>query len=268
MLLAANSFAAPGPIELAPSPLPPMLMIRPVAPPCIKPAEILDINDYSGPFSNLVSGFSEKLERKTVKQPSKKARVRPCTLSARDKFRLFAENSSEPVNFLGAGWDAAWAQLDHDDPSFGQGARGYLRRYDAALIGNVTGEFFNTFLYPAIFHQDPRYYRLGTGSLHHRLAHAIRHVFVAHSDSGHLMFNYSEWMGTASSKALSNLYHPGNERGFGTTAQRAGFSITSDMATDVLKEFWPEISRKCRLPFKRHDAMPAPAAAAMPPTTL
>ncbi|MBZ5521983.1 MAG: hypothetical protein LAP21_07050 [Acidobacteriia bacterium] len=264
-VVALNSPPALNTFMLTPAPAP---MIQPVVRPCAKPAEFMDIDDYTGPFSHLISGFSDKLERKTVRQPSKKTRVRPCSLTARDKFNLFVENSTEPVNFLGAGWDAAWAQLDRDDPSFEQGARGYLRRYNAALIGNVSGEFFNTFLYPAVFHQDPRYYRIGQGPVHSRLAHAMRHVFVAHSDSGRLMFNYSEWMGTASSKALSNLYHPGNERGFGTTAQRAGLSITSDMASDVLKEFWPEISRKCHLPFKRHQeaitpATPVPAAAAL-----
>lgn len=268
LLVAMNSAPAPG--AMMPAPAAPV--IQPVIRPCARPAAFMDIDDYTGPFSGLVSGFSNKLERKTVRQPSRKSRLRPCSLTAGDKFRMFFENSTEPVNFLGAGWDAAWSQRDHDDPSFGQGTRGYLRRYDAALVGNVSGEFFNTFLYPAIFHQDPRYYRLGQGPVHHRLAHAMRHIFVAHSDNGNLMFNFSEWMGTASSKALSNLYHPGNERGFGTTAQRAGMSITSDMAYDVLKEFWPEISRKCRLPFKRHDevvsvpATTAPVASA--PTSI
>jgi len=261
-LVAMNSAPAPAVLMLTPAPAPvlqPVIMIRP----CARPAEFMDIDDYNGPLSSLVSGFSAKLERNTIRQPAKSP-ARPCSLTARDKFKMFADNSTEPVNFLGAGWDAAWAQRDHDDPSFGQGMRGYLRRYDAALIGNVSGEFFHTFLYPAVFHQDPRYYRMGSGPAYRRLAHAMRHVFVAHSDSGHLMFNFSEWMGTASSKALSNLYHPGNERGFDATAQRAGMSITSDMAYDVLKEFWPEISRKCRLPFKRHEEAVTPPVAVVP----
>jgi hypothetical protein len=265
VLVAMNSF--PAPTAAMPSPEP-VSMIQPVMPqPCARPAEFLDIDDYNGPFSNLVSGFSQKLERKTVVAPQQK-RVRPCSLTAKDKFKLFVDNSTEPVNFLGAGWDAAWAQHDHDDTSFGQGTSGYVKRYNAALLGNVSGEFFNSFFYPAVFHQDPRYYRLGRGPAYQRLAHAMRHVFVAHSDSGHLMFNFSEWMGTASSKALSNLYHPGNERGFGTTAQRAGLSITTDMAYDVLKEFWPEINHKCRLPFKRHEEPVTPPATAVVPVQV
>ena len=64
------------------------------------------------------------------------------------------------------------------------------------------------------------------------------------------MPNYSEWFGTVSSKALSNLYHPGNLRGFGPTASRVGYSVANDMAWDVLREYWPEIARKFKLPFR------------------
>jgi hypothetical protein len=63
------------------------------------------------------------------------------------------------------------------------------------------------------------------------------------------MFNYSEWLGTASAVALSNAYHPGNQRGFAPAARLAGYSILTDMGYDTLREFWPEISRKFKLPF-------------------
>jgi hypothetical protein len=29
-----------------------------------------------------------------------------------------------------------------------------------------------------------------------------------------------------------------------------GFSVANDMAWDVLREFWPEVTRKLRLPFR------------------
>ncbi len=227
---------------------------QPVTPPCAKPAETWDIDDYNGPFSGLVTRVSQKVELKTVHFASRRpSAAKPCSLSAADKFHLFARNTFEPINFIGSGWDAGWAHFDRDDPSFGQGASGFQKRYVAAVTDNVADDFFNTFLYPSLFHQDPRYYRMGHGSAPVRLGHALRHVFVAHSDSGGLMFNYSEWLGNASSKALSNLYHPGNERGFGSTASRAGFSIATDVGWNVFREFWPEIAHTMHLPFKNHD---------------
>ena len=70
------------------------------------------------------------------------------------------------------------------------------------------------------------------------------------------MFNVSEWLGTVSVVALSNVYHPGNERGFAPAARQVGYSIGEDIGLDVLREFWPEIARKFRLPFR---AEPAPS---------
>jgi hypothetical protein len=64
------------------------------------------------------------------------------------------------------------------------------------------------------------------------------------------MPNYSQWLGTASAVTLANTYHPGNRRGVGPAAQRVGFSIAQDIGFDVLREFWPEISRRLNLPFR------------------
>jgi hypothetical protein len=212
------------------------------------------MDDYSGPFSNLVVSFSRKVEVKTIHQPGRHhPGSRPCSLDANDKFHLFVQNSFAPISFLNASWDAGWAQLDRADPSLGQGTSGYSKRYAAALAGNVAHDFFGTFLYPSIFHQDPRYYRLGRGTVRQRFGHALRHVFVAHSDSGNLMFNYSEWLGSASSTALSNLLHPGNERGFRSAASRGGAGIATDMGWDVFREFWPEIAHRFRLPFRNRE---------------
>jgi hypothetical protein len=228
--------------------------VRPITQPCAKPAVTFDMDDYNGPFSKLVGSFSQKVEIKTVHQPGRHHQgALPCSLNASDKFHLFVQNTFEPISFIGASWDAGWAHVDRDDPSFGSGATGYSKRYAAALADNVADDFFSTFLYPSIFHQDPRYYRLGRGTVHQRLGHALRHVFVAHSDSGSLMFNYSEWLGTASSKTFSNLYHPGNERGVGSIASRGGVSIATDMGWDVFREFWPEIAHKFHLPFKNRE---------------
>jgi hypothetical protein len=64
------------------------------------------------------------------------------------------------------------------------------------------------------------------------------------------MINFSELLGTASAVVLSNAYHPDNQRGFTPAAERVGYGMLQDMGFDVLREFWPEISRKFKLPFR------------------
>lgn len=228
------------------------VLIKPVAPPCARFMEPFDVDDYSGPLNRFIARFSQRIGSATPHLGGTSAR-RPCAMTAGDKFRLFMNNSVDPISYAGAAWDAAWQQLDSDDPAYHQGAAGYGKRYSAAVADNVQSDFFGIFLYPSIFHQDPRYFRLGEGPFRARLGHALAHRFVARSDSGRRIFNYSEWIGTVSSKALSNLYHPGNPRGFGPTATRVGLSIGNGMAWDVLREFWPEIAHKCHLPFRTNQ---------------
>ena len=83
----------------------------------------------------------------------------------------------------------------------------------ANFAGQTASRFFGDFLYPTIFSEDPRYYRMAHGSTKARLLHAMSHAVVARRDNGKSMFNFTEWLATASSVALNNQYHPGNQPG-------------------------------------------------------
>jgi hypothetical protein len=228
------------------------LMIKPLRAPCARFVEPFDVDDYKGPMSKVIERISQRVDSATVRAPRRHS-LKPCAMDAHDKFQLFLANSADPLSYVGAAWTAGVAQLDHDDKPYRMGAAGFGKRYTAAITDNVTGQFFSTFLYPSLFHQDPRYYRQGSGGVKARLGHSLIHRFVAVSDSGKPMPNYSEWLGTASSTALGNLYHPGNLRGFGPAATSVATNVGNDMAWDVLREFWPEIAHKLHLPFRTHD---------------
>ncbi|HKD45934.1 MAG TPA: hypothetical protein VKD24_09750 [Candidatus Angelobacter sp.] len=231
----------------------PAAVLHPVQLPCAKRDEPFDVEDYSGPFNQMIARFSQKVDRVTVHAPNHHTSLKPCSLSVGEKFRLFVNDSVDPVNFIGGAWDAGIGQLQHSDPSYGQGTAGFSKRLAAEAADNATGDFFGMFFYPTIFHQDPRYYRVGRGTAGGRLVHALQHSFVATSDSGKLIFNYSEWSTTITTKLVTNLYHPDNPRGFSPTAQRVAFSVANDMGWDVLREFWPEIAHKFKLPFRTHE---------------
>ncbi len=221
------------------------------------------IEDYDGPLKKVVGTFARPLERKSVHPPRYKAGAKLCTLKFKDKFLLFVQDSVDPVTFLAAGFEAGLDQAQDTDYGYGQGAEGYGRRFAAEFAGQATSRFFGDFAYPWIFSEDPRYYRLVHGSTKKRLLHALEHVVVGHNDNGRRMFNFSEWLGTTSSVVLSNTLHPDNQRGFSAAAEGVSYSILQDAAYDVLREFWPEISRKFKLPFRgqsdpaSHDATAA-----------
>ena len=206
--------------------------------------------DYQGPFGKTAGIVAHKLERRSTTPPRYRTGVILCTLGARDKFLLFVNDTFEPFSFLSAAFNSGLGQAQNQDPSFGQGSLGYGKRFAVSFAGQSTGLFFGEFLYPTLFKEDPRYYRLAHGGTRNRLLHAMEHAVIAHRDSGRRMFNFSEWVGTTSTVVLNNAYHPGNDRSPGAVAQAVGINVMTETGFDVLREFWPEIARKFKLPFR------------------
>jgi len=233
----------------SPAPLP-AETTESTATPCVPQPPLVRLQDYDGPLKKTVGLFARKLELKTVHPPHGQPGVTLCSLRLDDKFLLFVRDTFEPVTFATAGFNAGIDQADNQDPSFGQGASGYGKRFGADFADQASFLFFKDFAYPAIFSEDPRYYRLIHASGGRRLLHAVNHAFLAHRDNGTVMFNASEWLGTTSEVVLSNVYHPGNERGFGPAAEQVSYNVLEDMGFDILREFWPEISHKLKLPFR------------------
>ena len=241
---------SPAPAQPAQPALSQAQTINSVAVPCVQPPPIVQPQDYTGPFKKTIGALTQQLERKSVHPIHYKPGVMLCSLELKDKFFLFVRDSFDPATFLISGFNAGLSQAENNDPTFGQGIAGYSKRFGASYADQATFRFFKDFAYPSMFHEDPRYYRLIYGSNRKRFLHAIEHAFVAHRDNGNHMFNFSEWLGTTSAISLGNVYHPGNERGFAPSAEAVGFSVLTDMGYDELREFWPEISRKFRLPFR------------------
>jgi len=216
------------------------------------------LEDYQGPLRKVVGFFAGRVERATVYPPHAphyKPGARLCTLLVKDKFVLFLLDSIDPGTFLSSAFDAGLDQAQNAAPSYGQGAQGYGKRFAAELAGEATGRFFGDFVYPSLFREDPRYYRMGSGPVGKRLLHALGHSVLAHRDNGDVMFNFSEWFATTSSVVVANTYHPDNRRGVAPVAGWVAEDVAEDVGFDVLREFWPEISRKFRLPFRGEPAI-------------
>jgi hypothetical protein len=217
---------------------------------------MVQLQDYNGPFQKVVGTFTRKLDRQSVHLPHYKPGLVLCSLEIKDKFFLFLHDSIDPETVLGAGFDAGISQAMNDDAPFGQGGEGYAKRLAASYTDEIQFRFFKEFAYPTVFSEDPRYYRLGEGPVGRRFLHAVAHSVVAYRDNGRPMFNFSEWMGEVSAVSVSNLYHPGARRGFAPAAEGIATDVALDIGYDELREFWPEIARKLRLPFRDQNEPP------------
>src|ERR1700730_6491540 len=141
--------------------------------PCVQPPTMVRLEDYHGPLKKTVGTFGPPLERKTRHPPHYKPGAILCTLKFKDKFKLFVQDSLDPVTFLATGFSAGLDQAENSDPSYGQGAEGYGRRFGAEFAGQASSRFFKDFSDPWIFSEDPRYYRLARGTGSERLLHAM-----------------------------------------------------------------------------------------------
>jgi hypothetical protein len=248
----------------APVDLPGQVVANPAGQ-CVEPEPMIRWEDYDGPMHTVIAAFTRKLDRLSVQVPHYKPGLALCSLEIKDKLILFARDSVDPVTFLTAGFDAGISQAQNNDAPFGQGSAGYAKRLAASYADQVQFRFFKEFTYPTVFSEDPRYYRLGEGSGGRRLLHALGHTFVAYHDNGKPMFNISEWLGDASGESLSNVYHPGAQRGFAPTARSVGYDLGIDAGFDIVREFWPELARKLRLPFRdENDGPPSGLAQTRP----
>jgi hypothetical protein len=166
-------------------------------------------------------------------------------LTTPGKFKVASEDAVDRGTAMLAGFFAGEAQLMNANKSFGQGGAGFGRYFGTAYCDFVVGDYMTEAVFPTLLHQDPRYFRKGTGSKWSRLGYATGQIFWTHRDSGSTQFNYSEIMGNSVAVAISNGYYADN-RTAKDAASKLGMQLGVDMAANVLKEFWPEIERKFR----------------------
>jgi hypothetical protein len=162
-------------------------------------------------------------------------------VSWKEKFAMAAKGSFDPYEFTVVGIVAGVRQAENSDPAFGQGAKGYAKRYGTAFADQVDGNIMVGGVYPTILKIDPRYYRLGRGSGMHRFGYAIDRIFIARKDSGAHMFNVPEFLGNATAIAISNVYYPAVDRSFSSNLSGWGVQMGIDAFGNELKEFWPDI---------------------------
>jgi len=164
-------------------------------------------------------------------------------LSTGEKFEIARQDSFDRGTVALAGLFAADAQISNANPSFGQGVKGYSRCFGAAYGDLIIGNYLSEAVFPALLHQDPRYFRRGNGSKWSRLEYSVGQIFWTHADSNRSQFNYSEILGNAAAVAISNAYYADN-RDAGDAVTKLGLQLSVDMALNILKEFWPDVSRR------------------------
>lgn len=165
------------------------------------------------------------------------------SISAREKVHIATLDAFDRGTFALGALFGAEAQLTRADPSFGDGVPAYARYFATAYADYAVGDFMTEAIFPVMLHQDPRYFRRGTGGLWSRLGYAAGQVFWTHPDSGHSQFNFSEIAGNSTAVAISMAYYPDNRTALDAVSSPGG-QLGVDMTSNTLQEFWPDLERR------------------------
>ncbi len=158
-------------------------------------------------------------------------------MGAKQKFQLSFHAILDPVSFVAVAGIAGAEQYENIFPEYGGGLEGYGKRYGAAFTNHISAELLSRAVYPSIFHQDPRYFYKGKGSIRSRTLYAISAAVITRDDDGRIRPNYSNVLGNFSAAAISNLYYPSSNRGASLVVFNGLADTAADAASNLVREF-------------------------------
>lgn len=153
------------------------------------------------------------------------------------KFEIAYRTIASPSFLIDPIITTAFEEATDLGPDYGGGMGGAAERFGSNATTLAVTTLLTDAVLPTAFHQDPRYFRKGTGPVKSRIWWAIRADFVAYGDDGHEMPNYASMLGLAGATAISNIYLPREDVSFGQTMEGWGIKEGVRAGTNVLREF-------------------------------
>jgi len=165
-------------------------------------------------------------------------------MSVEDKLEFHAKSTFGPSALAESAIYAGIMQKAAFPREWGQGVEGYGRQLGSTVAASGIHSAL-AFGLDSALHQDPRYFRAGSGAgFWRRSGHAVRGTLLTRTDSGGETL--STWrIGSAYGAAfLSNEWYPDRVNtvrlGFAQGSMTLGFGLVSNLAA----EFWPDVKRK------------------------
>ena len=170
-------------------------------------------------------------------------------LTGWDKIELSGWEQVQPYSISTQILAAGWEHLFNGNPKYGSDKAGFGERIGAAAIRQTSQAVFSDGILPAVFHQDPRYYRKGEGKILNRAVYSATRVIIIRGDSGQEQPNYSQVIGYAGAAALTMTYYPAVSATWHDTAEGYGISLVTAALGNQIHEFGPDL---IKLAFHRH----------------
>src|SRR5215469_3515220 len=180
------------------------------------------------------------LERRSYFFPDLATNTAP--LSARQKFTLFLNDSVSGQAIVVSAASAGVEQGFNWLAGYGQGAKGYGKRFGASLARSASNSFFGTFLLATTLRQDPRFFVPSSPTFWQAAKYSLHRLVITRSDSGAATVNSSGLLGPLAGEGLANVYLPVEDRTLGNTLVRYANDLGWRAAENMLRAYWPGIT--------------------------
>lgn len=190
-------------------------------------------------------------------------------LTPREKFQLFFKGATDSWTIGLTAFSAGIGQAEDSPPEWQGGVEGYAKRLGAGYTDTFDGNLWGNAILTTWWHEDPRYYRKGTGPFMDRAWWAAGSSFWCKRDSGSWGPNYANVIGNLIGGSIANVYYPPSQRGVDPTLEHSATVTYYGILGAELIEFWPDIAnhyvkkhreKEARLAAQQ-DAQQTPAAA-------
>jgi hypothetical protein len=159
-------------------------------------------------------------------------------LTAGNKVALGIKDAISPFSMLGWVTSALYAQAIDGSPHYGSNARAFAQRLGASAARSSSEGIFSDSIMAPIFHEDPRYYKMGRGhNFGKRVIYSATRAVITRTDSGHTTLNFALLAGNAAGAALTNAYYPERDRTFSQTTETFAGSVGGSALGFVVSEF-------------------------------
>jgi hypothetical protein len=187
---------------------------------------------------------------------------RAVPLSKGQKTELALHATFDPFNFVGAFVLGGISEVSGSHRGYGWGPEGYFKRVGANMADVIDGTMLAGAVYPILLHQDPRFFRQGTGTIRARVRHALLGAFICRGDNGRSQPNFSNVLGNFSAGLISNAYYPSDETGISLALVNSSIVTVEGALGNLALEFSPDVERHFH---RRKSAEPTSESAQMDP---
>ncbi len=200
--------------------------------------DIPPARDTSSSAGATVATLPEASRTQRYPKPGQTAPI----LTPGDKFHIALRGAVSPYAAFGWLSAAGYEHLTNTSPNWGTDRGAFGQRLGDAALRASSEDFLSDGVMASLFHQDPRYYRLGPGhNVLARAAYAATRPIITRTDHGRTMPNFALMVGNLSGSAITNAYYPQQNRGFEQTLQTFGSGLAGSAIGDGIIEFFGTI---------------------------